>query len=157
MWHLRWFSFIFKKYERNKTHNMVSLMLNPRFKSLRLVSSFIGQEQVVSIVEEYDQQSLFTMFLKCYHIFHPMVEFGPIVNMQIDEKNSLDIFEMFIRTSEPTKEVVNKELLMFRRFQVGVKNIKCPLKWWVKYEFLFPNCDISCSSNSWHCCFSNIN
>jgi uncharacterized protein YbbC (DUF1343 family) len=103
-------------------------MLNPRFKSLRLVSSFIGQKQVISIVEEYDQKSLFIMFLKCYHIFHPMAEFGRIVDMQIDEKNSLDIFEMFIRTTEPTKEVVNKELLMFRRFQVDVKNIKCPLK-----------------------------
>ncbi len=34
--------FHFKKYERNRTHNMLSLMLNPRFKSLRLVSSFIG-------------------------------------------------------------------------------------------------------------------
>ncbi len=32
----------FKKYEKNKTHNMLSLILNPGFKSLRLVSYFIG-------------------------------------------------------------------------------------------------------------------
>jgi hypothetical protein len=31
------------------------LILNPRFKSLRLVSFLIGQEQDVSIVKEYDQ------------------------------------------------------------------------------------------------------
>jgi hypothetical protein len=42
---------------------MLSLMLNPRFKSLRLVSSFIGWKQVVSIVEEYDQWSFFPMLL----------------------------------------------------------------------------------------------
>jgi hypothetical protein len=42
-----------KKYEGNKTHNMLSLMLVP--KSLRLVSSFIGQKQVVSIVKKYNQ------------------------------------------------------------------------------------------------------
>jgi hypothetical protein len=30
--------------------------------------------------------------------------------MQIDEENSFDIFEMSARNSEPTKEVVNKEL-----------------------------------------------
>jgi len=36
---------------------MLSLMLDLRFKTARLVSSFIGQKQVVSIVEEYDQQS----------------------------------------------------------------------------------------------------
>ncbi len=49
------------------------------------------------------------MFLKCYHILHPMEKFGPMVDMQIDEKNSLDIFEMFVGTSEPMKEVVNKD------------------------------------------------
>jgi hypothetical protein len=61
-----------KKYEANKTHNMLSLMLEPRFKSLRLVSSLIGQKQAISIVEEYDQQSLFPMLLRCYHILQPM-------------------------------------------------------------------------------------
>jgi hypothetical protein len=36
---------------------------------------------------------------------------------------------MFAKTIEPTKEVVNKELLMFIRFQMNVKEIKCPLEW----------------------------
>jgi len=116
---------------------MLSLMLNPRFKGLRLVS-FIGRKQVVSIVEEYDQQSLFFMFLKCYHIFHLMVEFERMANVQTHDKSSLDIFEMSTRTNERTKEVVNKELRMFKRFQADVKNIKCPLEWWAKHGSLFP-------------------
>jgi hypothetical protein len=33
-----------------------------------------------------------------------------VANMQIDEENSFDIFEMSARNSELTKEVVNKEL-----------------------------------------------
>jgi hypothetical protein len=45
-----------------------------------------------------------------------MVEIGPVSNMQTDEESSLDIFKMSVGTSEPTKEVVNKELLMFKRF-----------------------------------------
>jgi hypothetical protein len=67
-----------------------------------------------------------------------MAKFGHVANMQIDEESSLDIFEMSIKSSEPTKEVVNKELLMFKRFQVDVKDIKCPLERWAKYKFLFP-------------------
>jgi hypothetical protein len=27
---------------------------------------------------------------------------------------------------------------MFRRFQVDIKDIKCPLEWWVKHKSLFP-------------------
>jgi hypothetical protein len=45
-----------------------------------------------------------------------MEKFGPMTNMQIDEKISFDIFEMFGRTNEPMKELVNKEFQMFRRF-----------------------------------------
>jgi hypothetical protein len=78
---------------------MLSLMLDPRFKSLRLVSFLIGRQQIVSIVEEYDQQSLFPMLLKCYHILHTMAKFEHVANMQIDEESSLDIFEMYVGTN----------------------------------------------------------
>ncbi len=39
-------------------------MLDPRFKTLRLVSSLIGHEQSKAIVEEFDKKTLFSMFLK---------------------------------------------------------------------------------------------
>jgi hypothetical protein len=56
-----------------------------------LISSLIGQEQVLSIVEKYDQQSLFSMFLRYYHILHPMAAFGPMANMQTNEESTLNI------------------------------------------------------------------
>jgi len=71
---------------------------------------------------------------------YPMAKLGPVANMQIDEENNLDTFLMCTGTSEPAKEVVNKELLMFKRFQMVVKDIKCCLEWWAK------DCGISCSS-----------
>jgi hypothetical protein len=45
-----------KKYEKRKSHNMLSLTLDPNFKNLRLISSLFGREQRVSIVHEYDYQ-----------------------------------------------------------------------------------------------------
>ncbi len=48
------------------------LMLDLRFKSLCLIFYFIGYKKGVNIVEEYDIQSLYRMFLKCYHLLHPM-------------------------------------------------------------------------------------
>jgi hypothetical protein len=59
-----------KNYEGSKVHNMCYLMLDPWFKSLHLVSSFVGREQGISIVKEYDQKSLQPMLLKCYHHLH---------------------------------------------------------------------------------------
>ncbi len=108
------FSFL-KIFEEKKAHNMLSLMLDPRFKSLCLVFSFIGREQGVAIVEEYDNKSLYTMLLKCHHHLHPLVESENVfVNIGVDEDCGLDIFEQIANTSELVKELVNMELLIFR-------------------------------------------
>jgi len=40
--------------------------------------------------------------------------------------------------NEPTKELVNKELFIFKQYQVDVKEIKCPLQRWKKHESMFP-------------------
>jgi hypothetical protein len=87
-------------------HNMLSLMLDPRFKTLHLVSSFIGLEQGKVIVEEYDKLKKIPMFMKCYYHLHPWVEFERgVVDERVEEDKSLDIFEIITNTSEPTTEL----------------------------------------------------
>lgn len=34
------------KYEGKKAHNMISFMLNPRFKNLCIISSFVGKDHL---------------------------------------------------------------------------------------------------------------
>lgn len=63
---LELFSFL-RKYEK-KFHNMLSLMLDHRFKNLHIASSFIGPQQGKAIVEEYDRKTLYPMLLKCFHV-----------------------------------------------------------------------------------------
>ncbi len=52
-------------YDKRKAHNMISLMLDPKYKNLCIVSSFVGKEQGVVLVEKYDRKSLYPMLLKC--------------------------------------------------------------------------------------------
>jgi hypothetical protein len=121
--------FSLRKYEERKAHDMLSLMLDPRFKTLRLVSSLIGHEQNKAIVKKYDKKSLFPILLKCYYHLHPLVEYERgVVYQRIEEDRSLDIFEMTTNISELTTKLVNKQLLIFKLYQVNVKNIKCPLQ-----------------------------
>lgn len=67
------FLFFSKIYEKN-IHNILYLMVDPRFKSFHLMF-FINHEEGVIIVEEYDQRFLYFMFLKCYRHLHSIVEF----------------------------------------------------------------------------------
>ncbi len=43
------------------------------YKSLRIVFSFVGREQGVALVEEYDRKSLYPKLLKCHEHLHPLV------------------------------------------------------------------------------------
>jgi hypothetical protein len=88
-------------------------MLGPKLKNFCLVFSFIGREQGVAIVKEYDKKSLYPMLLKCHHHLNLLVEIeSSFANIGGDEDYSLDIFEQIVDTSEPTKELVNRELLI---------------------------------------------
>jgi len=45
---------------------------------------------------------------------------------------------MTTNTNEPMKDIVNLELLIFKRFQMDAKNIICPFEWLEKHESMFP-------------------
>jgi hypothetical protein len=52
----------------------------------------------------------------------------------MDQGCNLDIFEIITRKNELTKEYVKWKPLIFKWYQMDVKNIKCPLQCWEKHE-----------------------
>jgi hypothetical protein len=79
------------------------------------------------------------MLLKSYHHLHALPQTKSSFTTTFYEDNNLDIFEMVVGTNESTKELVNWELMIFHRFHVDAKEIKCPLEyWWKKHQSMFP-------------------
>jgi len=70
---LDYFLSFLKVYDKRPAHNMISLMLDPRYKKLHIVSSFVKKEQGVVLVEEYDRKSLYPMLVKFHKHLHPLV------------------------------------------------------------------------------------
>jgi hypothetical protein len=75
------FFFFLRRYNEEKIHNMLALMLNPRFNNLTLKYSFIVCELGVAIVEKYHRKSLFLIFLMSYHHLHSLFK-APPMNLQ---------------------------------------------------------------------------
>ncbi len=109
-------------------------MLDPRFKNLHLMSPIIGLERNKAIVQEYEK--ILVSHGKIYHHLHPLSKYAN-VDQCVNENCNLDIFVMITSTNEPTKKFVSKEVLIFRKFQMDTKDIKCPLQWWEKHESMF--------------------
>jgi hypothetical protein len=121
---------------------MLFLILDLKFKSLCLVSSFIGCEQRVAIVEEYNEKSLYPMLLKCYHYLHLVVRSkSEFVEQTMDVDYSLDIFEMVAIISEPSKIIVKRKLLIFKRYQMNVKELFAFLDGGRNLKLCFPHLD----------------
>ncbi len=70
------------------------------------------------------EKTLNAMLLKCYHHLHPLMK-NVIVDQGFDENYGLGIFEILASSNELMKELVNKEFLIFMRFQVDAKDIIC--------------------------------
>jgi hypothetical protein len=111
-------------------------MLDSKFEIFCLISFFIGYEKGVTIVEEYDKISLYLMFIKCHHYLHMVTRFL-IGCLNPNENFALNIFEQIVSTNELMKKLVDRELFIFKKYQVHIKNIKCPLQWWEKHKSIF--------------------
>ncbi len=66
---LDFFLSFLKVCDKKKPHNM----LDPRYERLHIVSSFVGREQGVALVDEYDRKTLYPMLVKCHEHLHPLV------------------------------------------------------------------------------------
>jgi hypothetical protein len=54
----------YDRYDRKRGHNMFVLMLDPRFKKMKFNIVFLGRENVVVIVVEYDQHIMLLLLTK---------------------------------------------------------------------------------------------
>jgi len=92
---------------------MFFLILDPRFKTLCLVSSLVGHEQGKAIVEKYDEKYLLPMLLKCHYHLHPLVEFERhVVDQRVEKDNNLDFIEMDAILEEEFEGAFEKDEIM---------------------------------------------
>ncbi len=67
------------------------------------------------------------MLVKCHQHLHPLVSLDTNCANQ-------NIFEQVTDINELAEELVKGELLVFNRYQLDIKDIKCPLQLWQKHE-----------------------
>jgi hypothetical protein len=69
-------------------------------------------------------------------VLSSFASFSLYIDEGVDENCSLDIFKMTTNINELVKELINRELLIFRRFRMSAKDIKCHRQWLEKHEFV---------------------
>jgi hypothetical protein len=100
-------------------------MFDPRFKSMWLVTTFLGDENVVAIVVEYDKKLLLHLLTKAIKLLmHTNVE--EVENLQ-SKGNSKDLFKTTSTNANTYMDLVSRELFGFHRVSIDAENDKCVL------------------------------
>jgi hypothetical protein len=90
------YKFLIISFQPHKAHNMLAMMLNFCYKSLRLVIQYVDKERALHIVNEYDRQVLFPLLVWAYKFLNPThaSERTPSFTFQSSQSTSLhDLME----------------------------------------------------------------
>ncbi|KAG0556897.1 hypothetical protein KC19_11G087000 [Ceratodon purpureus] len=128
-------------YSAKHAHNMLALMLDPRYKGLSLVKDYVGRERALQVVAETDANALLPSLVTVFKQLNPSsIENAPALSPS--SKDSVDDNSLFGSTASNDEAIVGHlkaELSLFRRLHIDPKECENPLAWWKDREVQFPN------------------
>jgi hypothetical protein len=128
------FSFMFG-FQPRKAHNMLALMLDPRYKGLRLVINYIGKEWAFQIEGKYDKQVLFLLLVCAYKVLNPSdtCEKAPS-SFTSQNFQTTNLYDCMVTNEDMLLLVVKEQLTHFKVKKVIDDECKDPLAWWRTQE-----------------------
>jgi hypothetical protein len=110
-------------YSANKAYNMLSLMLDPHFKSLDVVKTFVGRAKMIQIVAKYDSKTLLPLLVVAFHFLNPTID-GLIKETLVDDDF---IFRAVTLNAATLYGLLKNELGLFCHLHVKVRRFCIPL------------------------------
>jgi hypothetical protein len=112
---------------------MLALMLDPRFKSLRVVENYVGHGACSGLVVKYDVNSVIPFLMTMFDILNPTVQtcaikiVGSIVRFGDFIEKDNNIFGVGASMEESSCALVIGELSLFKRLFVFLTTCVDPL------------------------------
>ena len=119
----------------DQAQNMLSLMLDPRFKGLELVIQYVGVAAAKQVVEDYDRKILIPYLVKVHKFLNP----GDSPATQLDPAPSSILFGAPASAEEACEGILIAELSLFRRLTIVHPEAEEPLAWWKLNASRFPS------------------
>jgi hypothetical protein len=124
---------------------MLTLVLDPRFKSLKVVENYVGRGACIWLVTEYDVNVIIPLLMTVFEVLNLIVQTCAIEVVRFvvgfgdsNEKDN-NIFGVGASMEESSLALVVGELSLFRRLCVCLVTCVDPLTWWQIHETQFPN------------------
>jgi len=116
-----------------KAHNMLAIMLDPRFKNMKIIWDFVGDSLALQVVAEYDVKIVYPLLVQAY--FH--LDLVKVVVESIVVEDDDNFFGQNIYNDDAIMSTVRNELHLFHRLSVGPVEIENLLLWWANHVMQF--------------------
>jgi hypothetical protein len=110
-----------KAFDSHQVHIMLALMLDPCFKSLWVVESFVGCSNAIRLATKYDMKEVIPLLMTIFDQPNPIVEIvvAPCDELafQIEEEDS-NMFSVRTYMEESSRALVIVKLSLFQRLPI---------------------------------------
>jgi len=139
-----------KSYIAAKTHNMLAIMLDFCFKTMKVIWDFLGNSLALQIVAKYNVKIVYPLLVQAYFHLNLMKAIAELIVVEDDD----NFFDKNISNDDAI--MLRNKLHMFYQLSVGLVEINNPLQWWANHAMQFPHVFFG-SSNVRDCGVSNRN
>jgi hypothetical protein len=122
-------------YDLHQVHNMLTIMLDPCFKSLQVFQNYVGYWNVIRLVIEYDVKQIIPLLMIIFDVLNPIVQAsttqvdGSYVGVVVkEEDNNISSVSAYIE--ESSCALVVGELFLFRRLFIVLTTCVNPFALW---------------------------
>ncbi len=129
------FQFLFVFYS-NEVHSMLTIMLDPWFKSLQVVKNLVGHGNAIRLASKNDLKPMIPLLMVCFEALNPITKACTSTNHNEEKGNMFRVGASF---KESSRALVTKESSLFMKLSIPSSASKDPLIWWHNYEGQFSN------------------
>ncbi len=126
------FFLFLKTFELHNVHNMLAILLDPRFKFLRIVENYVGCGAPICLTSKYDAKAVIPLLMACFDRLNPTsqacVTIINVFNSQSEKEGNM--FSVRTSMEESSHAFVVGELYLFRRLSIFAFTSEDPLFWW---------------------------
>ncbi len=65
------FLLFFKTFDPHNVHNMITIMLDPHFKSLRIIENYVGHGATILLAFKFDAKVMTPLLMACFDQLNP--------------------------------------------------------------------------------------
>jgi hypothetical protein len=105
-----------RSFDFHQVHNMLALMLDPCFKTLQVVENYVGRENVIHLLVEYDVKEIIPFLMTIFEWLNPTIEAKVIAtpcDAFANEGDEENMFGVGTSMKKSSHALVSEELSLF--------------------------------------------